>query len=422
MVDRDDLNHLHHAKDRAIREAQKTLGRLLAQSGNLTAGQIEEVIVQAMPALISTYGDVAATAAAEWYEQVRAAQTPGEYNAVLASPIDDGVIRTAVQDAVAPLWSPETGRSDALSQVGQGLGQTVARLITGQVRTTIETNAIHDRRVKRFARVPRGKTCAFCSMLASRGFVYASARSAGELKRYHDKCDCMVVPAFGDKNPQIKGYDPDALRADYQAARDMVVRAGMRPTDSEIARTMRQLGGAKYTDGAGVRRNTTKPKPVKPSRRNVSKDGTLQRAKVEQWAKQSRDEARARKITFDDSRRPRPERVINPPEDWPDDLPPLRAKEWYHTLYGNDHKGGHLHGYGWMHDKSDGEPDDIYEFPPDWGPQDIAAAGIAVLRSYGDRLPATRRIPGTYRGLPVIVCLNKESGDRRATSIYPDIN
>lgn len=48
-----------------------------------------------------------------------------------------------------------------------------------------------------FARVPTGfETCAFCLMLASRGAVYHSRKTAGEWRLFHRGCDCKVVPSF----------------------------------------------------------------------------------------------------------------------------------------------------------------------------------------------------------------------------------
>ncbi|WP_419060046.1 hypothetical protein [Ellagibacter isourolithinifaciens] len=48
-----------------------------------------------------------------------------------------------------------------------------------------------------FARVPTGtETCTFCLMLASRGAVYHSRKTAGEFKHFHRNCDCKVVPSF----------------------------------------------------------------------------------------------------------------------------------------------------------------------------------------------------------------------------------
>lgn len=71
-------------------------------------------------------------------------------------------------------------------------------------------NAEHDRLKPRFARVPTGnETCNFCTMLASRGFVYLSEETAGALSHYHPNCDCRIVQGYpGDT---VEGYDPDEL-------------------------------------------------------------------------------------------------------------------------------------------------------------------------------------------------------------------
>lgn len=71
-------------------------------------------------------------------------------------------------------------------------------------------NAEQDPKKPRFARVPTGfETCTFCLMLASRGFVYRSAETAGAFDHWHPHCDCRVIQGYpGDK---IEGYDPDDL-------------------------------------------------------------------------------------------------------------------------------------------------------------------------------------------------------------------
>ena len=62
-----------------------------------------------------------------------------------------------------------------------------------------------------FARVPTGfETCTFCLMLASRGAVYHSRKSAGEFRHFHRNCDCKVVPSF-ETDPMatlVEGRDP----------------------------------------------------------------------------------------------------------------------------------------------------------------------------------------------------------------------
>ena len=59
-----------------------------------------------------------------------------------------------------------------------------------------------------FARVPTGaETCTYCLMLASRGFAYHSAKSAGHAD--HRGCNCAIVP--GHKGDAVEGVDEGAL-------------------------------------------------------------------------------------------------------------------------------------------------------------------------------------------------------------------
>lgn len=66
----------------------------------------------------------------------------------------------------------------------------------------------------RWALVPRGATtCAFCLMLASRGFAYQSDETAGRQMQYHRDCD--IIPSWGRQ--KLTGYDPDAYLEMWQA-------------------------------------------------------------------------------------------------------------------------------------------------------------------------------------------------------------
>lgn len=63
----------------------------------------------------------------------------------------------------------------------------------------------------RFARVLTGlDNCTFCVMLASRGFVYASDKSASLFGHNHRNCDCIVVAGPKDAD-SIEGFDHQAL-------------------------------------------------------------------------------------------------------------------------------------------------------------------------------------------------------------------
>lgn len=70
-----------------------------------------------------------------------------------------------------------------------------------------------------WARVTDADPCAWCAMLASRGPVYKSAKTAGDPRQggntYHDHCACQAWPAFTHDEPFIgiaEGLYDDWLR------------------------------------------------------------------------------------------------------------------------------------------------------------------------------------------------------------------
>jgi hypothetical protein len=79
-------------------------------------------------------------------------------------------------------------------------------------RETITYAASRDRRVKMVARGTGPNPCGFCAMLASRGFVFANAKTAGsipasevygedargDINRYHPNCHCYPVVRWAD--------------------------------------------------------------------------------------------------------------------------------------------------------------------------------------------------------------------------------
>lgn len=90
-------------------------------------------------------------------------------------------------------------------------------------RMGIENCVSNDPSNPRWARVPKGRTCEFCVMLASRGYVYLNKETASLGGSFHDgACDCAVVPSWVAS--RIKGYNPELLRQRWQACADTVSR------------------------------------------------------------------------------------------------------------------------------------------------------------------------------------------------------
>jgi hypothetical protein len=241
MTSRQDLDVLAEAGRAAVRAAQDDLLLFMSRIDIDNRAAAQAALHEFLPALIAQYGDVAATAAAEWYENVRAAQLGGTFYAELGASASERAIHSAVGYAVAA--------SDP-AQVPSRLLGSLQRLVTYSERTTIGYNAARDRVRPRFARVPQGaKTCAWCSMLASRGFDYGSRRTAGDQGRgvgddFHDDCDCRIVAEWGDESG-IEGYDPDRYLNMYEAAR----AAGRDGSPAAIASRMRAMFPDEFTDG-----------------------------------------------------------------------------------------------------------------------------------------------------------------------------
>lgn len=238
-----DIDILRQATNKVVSSTQNLLDDLLAANDHLDPSQLRDVLLEAFPQIIEGGSELAATAAAEWYEDLHNKHAGGTYRAILARPINPDQLEGTVRAAVHYLYTDNPIAAQRL------LHGAIQRYITSQVRDTTIRNALADRAAKRFARVPSGKTCAWCSMLASRGFVYASAKSAGALGQYHDDCNCQIVPAFGSKDPVIKGYDPASLYEDYLQARNELIKEGVTGPaldDKAIAARMRRIGD--YTD------------------------------------------------------------------------------------------------------------------------------------------------------------------------------
>ena len=221
-----DLNDLYE-------DYTDTMGRLQKEAGNSVSGLVwdgesQELIKQE----INRYADAANKLASDYYSSVRdlwaqyGETDMPEYNPPTITadravwqmeggfnntdfmglrykdviPDENGIMHNRAGKSIDELWPTFTDEEQAFGYV-QNLIQTVGRL-------TMQRAVANDPTKPRWARVPRGaKTCAFCLMLASRGFAYLSEDAAGRQMQYHADCDCDIVPSWG--SAKLKDYDPD---------------------------------------------------------------------------------------------------------------------------------------------------------------------------------------------------------------------
>lgn len=210
VVPREFIDAYADALERLSDDMRERLDKELASiDWSLPVAEIRELLIPIMQAYCGTTADVAATIAAEFYDGLRERMTGNKMGAVNAPSYSGVDTEQFVRYAVSPLVQDGSMGSQ---KVIDKLNERVGYEVKASAGNTVISNSMRDTRKVRFARIPRGSKsyphgCPFCQMLASRGFVYRSAVTAGEFDHYHYDCQCMVVPGFGS-NPQVEGYDP----------------------------------------------------------------------------------------------------------------------------------------------------------------------------------------------------------------------
>ncbi|WP_279020463.1 hypothetical protein [Mobiluncus mulieris] len=146
--------------------------------------------------------------------------------------------------------------------------------------------------------------------------------------------------------------------------------------------------------------------------RKASSDGTLQRKKWNSYRDYAKDLAKQRGIKIDGKQyRLPPKTWVEPPQDWPEDLPALRAKEWNHILYGDQRGGGHSSGYGWIHDRT--------EFDAEWTSENITSKLCEFLRNIDfQNVRISELFTMSKDGVKYAIGVARKRGRVRVTTFY----
>lgn len=226
----------------AQRQASIAIGQVIAEWDGEDVADLRTAAFAVLDALLSTYTDLSAARAAEFYDASREAQmVRRKYRAVVDSRRDpkatEGAIRAIVQFAVD--GDVERFRREALDRV-----DTEMRRAANQC---VAYNAGRDPAKPLYARVPVGETCGFCLMLASFGFQYTSESAASHS---HRKCNCRVVPSFGEAT--VRGYDPEQMYGRFhECLSTLGGRDGIRAEWDALPQEYRDSYIAKHGNKAG---------------------------------------------------------------------------------------------------------------------------------------------------------------------------
>lgn len=123
--------------------------------------------------------------------QVRGGFAHTDYNGLTYKQVQAGQARLGA--TIEDLWPPFSNVDDAQ--------QFIANMIASSTRLTMQRNIRIDPTNPKWARVASGSDpCAFCIMLAGRGFAYTSQDTANFGGSFHDgHCHCTIVPSWGTR-------------------------------------------------------------------------------------------------------------------------------------------------------------------------------------------------------------------------------
>lgn len=179
-----------------------------------TVAEKREAAKLIMEGFVQAYDDKAAAFASQWYDY-RAEQG----GARLKQAVTMTVYEPGSVDDVARYQAKKLAK-EGDAAFARACGEFARNDAFRSLNETIIANVGRDRdKGAMFARVPTGtETCTFCLMLASRGAVYRTRKTAGEWGHFHRGCDCKVVPSFED-DPEaelVQGVKPRELYERYK--------------------------------------------------------------------------------------------------------------------------------------------------------------------------------------------------------------
>lgn len=223
MLTATDVARYRRLQDRVRKAAQRGVLLTLPMVKREDAPGTEERTVATVTRVLSPLLEVQHEAATDWV--ATAWEAAGMTSALVATkptPLDEQGLRAAVGWAAKPLY----GRTDEEAFKARLLTATDKLVVQAQGDAIISISEVQEKKRKvrtRYALIPSGRCCAFCSVMAGRGAVYRDPA----MGKFHAHCRCVLTPIYSFKTPAgdealsvpVKGYNPEEYRALYERAR-----------------------------------------------------------------------------------------------------------------------------------------------------------------------------------------------------------
>lgn len=180
-----------------------------AENPSATVAEARTATARILSGYAKTYDQAGAALAAEWYDaQVKRAGIKLDRAVTVVTYTNHDVDKLVH-------YQVEKFKNGDIPGFAAMCGEYAANDAMKSVNKTILKNVSRDKnKGVKFARVTSGRnTCAFCLMLAGRGAVYDSRKSAGEFDHWHRHCTCKVVPCLSGNQYEVlvEGHDPKKI-------------------------------------------------------------------------------------------------------------------------------------------------------------------------------------------------------------------
>lgn len=250
--------------------AATRIGAYISAFPDAPAESVREFAIEKVNEAVLSFGDGASSLAADLYESMAEAARAKVKGALVDTSDVSEYVSKEIRYQLRKYLDGDTG--GFVNACGQQASDQVSR----RANQTMRINAKRDG--LRYARVPMGgETCTFCTMLASRGFVYRSAEAAGEGNHYHRHCRCKVVPGFD--GVEVEGYDPDELHRRWLAFDEIDKMEGVGDFDKRALKSAFVQGSESYDHALKAMDGYTIA-PSKLERYALSADGDADKARA----------------------------------------------------------------------------------------------------------------------------------------------
>lgn len=192
----------------ALRQLQEDIRSLVIRDltaffASIDLGRPEaarDALLEYVPFLVATYGEQAASLAADWYDDVRSAEgVGGRFRAAMDVPDESDATEGLVRRAADALFTDTPIAALPMIQ-----GKAAMYAIEG-ARQTVMSSTTRDPRASGWQRVTRAGACRFCRMLAGRGAVYkeSTVHFAAHGGAKGGECNCAAVPSWDPDAPEV---------------------------------------------------------------------------------------------------------------------------------------------------------------------------------------------------------------------------